>query len=129
MYDELKSTWDELTGPGQLFEIETLQVRGSPMRSYKHAPASLRDIWLGTAAYQDREYLIYEDERCTYAKAHEFTASIANWLSRQGVKPGDRVAIAMRNYPEWMLSYWAVVSRRACPRRACTAVTSERVLL
>jgi len=113
MYDELKSTWDELTGPGQLFEIETLQVRGSPMRSYKHAPASLRDIWLGTAAYQDREYLIYEDERCTYAKAHEFTASIANWLSRQGVKPGDRVAIAMRNYPEWMLSYWAVVSMGA----------------
>jgi long-chain acyl-CoA synthetase len=113
MYDELRSTWDELTGPGQLFEIETLQVRGSPMRSYKHAPKSLRDIWLGTAAYQDREYLIFEDERCTYAKAHEFTASIANWLSQQGVQPGDRVAIAMRNYPEWMLAYWATVSMGA----------------
>ncbi|MEZ5571263.1 MAG: class I adenylate-forming enzyme family protein [Halioglobus sp.] len=113
MYSELKSTWDELTGPGQLFEIETLQVRGSPMRSYKHAPASLRDIWLGTAAHQDREYLIFEQERCTYAQAHVFTASIANWLVQQGVQPGDRVAIAMRNYPEWMLSYWAVVSMGA----------------
>ena len=113
MYDELKSTWDEMTGPGQLFEIETLQVRGAPMRSYKHAPGSLREIWLGTAAHGDREYLIFEDERCTYTQAHEFTASIAHWLSRQGVQPGDRVAIAMRNYPEWMLAYWAVVSMGA----------------
>ena len=113
MYAELKEAWEELIAPGQIFEIETLQVRGAPMRSYKHAPPALRDIWLGTAAHGDREYLIYEDERCTYSQAHEFTASIANWLTQQGVQPGDRVAIAMRNYPEWMLSYWAVVSMGA----------------
>ena len=113
MYNELKSVWDELTSAGQLFEIETLDVRGFPARSYKHAPASLREIWQGTAAYEGREYLIYQDERYTYTQAHELTASIANWLSIQGVQPGDRVAIAMRNYPEWMLAYWAVVSMGA----------------
>ena len=113
MYNELKSVWDELTSAGQLFEIETLDVRGFPARSYKHAPASLREIWQGTAAYEGREYLIYQDERYTYAQAHELTASIANWLSIQGVQSGDRVAIAMRNYPEWMLAYWAVVSMGA----------------
>lgn len=113
MYAELKEAWKELTAPGQMFEIETLQVRGAPLRSYKLAPPSLRDIWLSTAGYEDREYLIYEEERCTYAQAHEFTAAIANWLSQQGVQPGDRVAIAMRNYPEWMLAYWAVVSMGA----------------
>ena len=113
MYEELRSTWEELTAPGQIFEIDTLEVRGSPIRNYKHAPNSLRDIWLGTAAYQDREYLIFGGERYTYAQAHECTAAIANWLSLQGVRPGDRVAIAMRNYPEWMLAYWAVVSMGA----------------
>lgn len=113
MYEELKSTWSDLIAPGQLFEVETLQVRGSPMRVYKHAPASLRDIWLGTAAYSDREYLIYQDERHTYAQSHAYAASIAHWLSERGVQPGDRVAIAMRNYPEWMLAYWAVVSMGA----------------
>ena len=25
----------------------------------------------------------------------------------QGVRPDDRVAIAMRNYPEWVVAYWA----------------------
>ena len=113
MYDELRNAWDELTAAGQMFEIETLKLRGFPARSYKHAPASLREIWQGTAAYQDREYLIFQDERYTYEQAHELTGSIANWLSMQGVQPGDRVAIAMRNYPEWMLAYWAVVSMGA----------------
>jgi steroid-24-oyl-CoA synthetase len=113
MYEELKATWDELTAPGQVFEVATLEVRGAPLRTYKHAPGSLRDIWLGTAAFAEREYLIFQDERHTYARSHEFTAAIANWLTQQGVKPGDRVAIAMRNYPEWMLAYWAAVSMGA----------------
>jgi long-chain acyl-CoA synthetase len=113
MYEELRDAWSELTAAGQIFQIETIEVRGAPMLSYTLAPASLRDIWLGTAAYGDREYLIYENERYTYTQAHEQVASIANWLRQQGVQPGDRVAIAMRNYPEWMLGYWAAVSMGA----------------
>jgi acyl-CoA synthetase (AMP-forming)/AMP-acid ligase II len=96
-----------------MFELNTLEVRGAPMRSYAMAPPSLREVWLSTAGYADREYLIYKDERCTYTQAHEFTASIANWLSQQGVQPGDRVAIAMRNYPEWMMAYWAITAMGA----------------
>lgn len=113
MYEELKNAWSELTAAGQIFQVETIEVRGVPVRSYALAPDSLRDIWLGTAAYADREYLIYENERYTYTEAHQQVAAIANWLSKQGVQPGDRVAIAMRNYPEWMLGYWAVVSMGA----------------
>ncbi|MFT4825537.1 MAG: acyl-CoA synthetase (AMP-forming)/AMP-acid ligase II [Halioglobus sp.] len=113
MYEELKTAWNELTAPGQMFEIKTIEVRGAPMQSYAVAPPSLREIWLSTAAHADREYLIYADERITYAQAHEKVGSIANWLSGQGIVPGDRVAIAMRNYPEWMLAYWAVTSMGA----------------
>lgn len=113
MYEALRSTWEEMIAPGQVFEIETIEVRGSPMRCYKHAPASLRDIWLATAAHGEQEYLIYQDERITYTQAHDISASVAHWMSQQGVQPGDRVAIAMRNYPEWMLAYWAVVSMGA----------------
>ena len=40
-------------------------------------------------------------------EAHAQVAAIASWLDGRGVKRGDRVAIAMRNYPEWMLIYWA----------------------
>src|SRR6185503_1851642 len=62
---------------------------------------------LSTAAFAERDYLVYGDERITYAEAHRQVASIANWLQSRGVVAGDRVAIAMRNYPEWLLIYWA----------------------
>ncbi len=109
-YKELKQAWAELTSAGQPFEIEVKEVRGVPIRTYKNAPPSVREFWLSTAAFADRTYIVYQDERITYAQAHQIVASVANWLMAQGVQPGDRVAIAMRNYPEWMLIYWACVS-------------------
>jgi long-chain acyl-CoA synthetase len=49
-YAELKTAWAELTGPGAPFEIEEITVRGAPMRIYKHAPPTIRALWLSTAA-------------------------------------------------------------------------------
>ncbi|MEC8808461.1 MAG: class I adenylate-forming enzyme family protein, partial [Pseudomonadota bacterium] len=85
-------------------------VRGVDIKTYANALTNLRDAWVSTAAYAEREYIVYEDERLTYAQAHEHVNSLGNWLIGQGVQPGDRVAIAMRNYPEWILSYWDILS-------------------
>lgn len=109
-YAELLKARNELTGPGGAFEIVEADVLGNRLRIYKNAPASVRDVWLSTLQFAERPYLIYQDERLTYAQAHEQVNAVAAWLAAQGVKPGDRVAIAMRNYPEWMLIYWACVS-------------------
>jgi long-chain acyl-CoA synthetase len=110
MYHQLEEVWNELTGPGAQFEIAEVVVRGNPMRTYVNAPASLRDVWLASRAFAERDYLVYHDERITFTEAHRQVGSIACWLQAQGVGPGDRVAIAMRNYPEWLLAYWATVS-------------------
>lgn len=108
-YKELKQAWSELIAPGAPFEIQEVEVRGVRLRAYKNTPPNIRALWLSTAAYGEREYLVYQDERITYAQAHAQVNAIAAWLWDQGVRPGDRVAIAMRNYPEWMLIYWACV--------------------
>jgi long-chain acyl-CoA synthetase len=109
-YKELKAAWAELTAPGAPFEIGEIVVRGSPMRIYRNAPPTVRDLWLSSAQFAEREYLVYRDERMTYGQAHVQVNAIAGWLAGQGVGRGDRVAIAMRNYPEWILIYWACVS-------------------
>ncbi|MFN3237091.1 MAG: class I adenylate-forming enzyme family protein [Pseudomonadales bacterium] len=111
MYAELKQVWDSLIAPGQQFEIAEVEVRGETIKAYANAPPSLREVWLATAEFAERDYLVYNDDRWTYAQAHQDVASIANWLEAAGVQQGDRVAIAMRNYPEWLLSYWACVSQ------------------
>jgi long-chain acyl-CoA synthetase len=110
VYDELRQVWQEMTAPGGPFEIRTEQVLGRPLRTYAGAPPSLREVWLASAGYGDRDYLVYEDERRSFTQAHAEVAAIAAWLTERGVTSGDRVAIAMRNYPEWMMVYWAAVS-------------------
>jgi len=109
-YSELKQARAELTGPGGQFEIIEADVLGQRLRVFKNAPPSIREVWLSTIQFAERPYLIYGDERITYGESHTLVNSIAAWLAAQGVKPGDRVAVAMRNFPEWMLIYWACVS-------------------
>ncbi len=113
LYGHLRTVWGEFTGPGGPFEVVTQDVLGAPTRCYAAAPPSVREVWLSTVQFAERDYLIYNDERLTYAQTHQRVASIAAWLSAQGVQPGDRVAIAMRNYPEWMQCYWAILSMGA----------------
>ena len=108
-YAELKKAWSELTGPGGQFEIVRQPIRGVETLTYKNAPPNVRALWLASKAFADREYLIYQDERITYGEAHAQVDALAAWLGAQGVRKGDRVAIAMRNYPEWLLIYWACV--------------------
>ena len=110
MLDVLNQVTAQLTTPGQMFELTDATVRGNKMKVWANAPDSLRDVWLSTSAHADRDYLVYQDERWTYSQAHEEVARIANWLVSRGIGQHDRVAIAMRNYPEWMLCYWAVAS-------------------
>ena len=109
-YAELKQVCAALTSPGTPFEMETTEVQGIPMRIFKNAPKNLRDIWSATAAFADQDYIVYEDERLTYAQAQAISERVSVWLLSQGVQSGDRVAIAMRNYPEWLLIFWACVS-------------------
>lgn len=105
--DEILS---RMTGPGEPFEIRTQSVNGTPLRVFAHAPASMREIISATSDSVERPYLMYHDEILTYGESLEKIASLAQWLVDHGVQKGDRVAIGMRNYPEWPLAYWAVVS-------------------
>mgnify|MGYP002475889157 CR=1 FL=1 len=101
----------ELTlAPGGLLELETVERDGVPLLAYKNAPGSMRDIWLLAAGNGDSDYLVYQDERWTYTEAARDIAAFAAWLVAQGIEPGDRVGISMRNYPEWMLAHWAINS-------------------
>ncbi len=110
MYQELSSAWNELTAPGAQFEVTEVNVRGAMIKTYVNAPQSLRELWQASATFADNDYLVYQEERLTYAQAHVQVAAIASWLKAQGVQPGDRVGIAMRNYPEWILAFMAVTS-------------------
>ena len=105
---ELQTAWDELTAAGGRYETHRIDAGGIPRRAYKAAPLTLRDIWVDAAArFADRIYLVFGDERLTYGEAFRQSQCIAAWMQARGIGKGDRIAIAMRNYPEWMLVHWA----------------------
>lgn len=91
--------------------MSTIEVRGIPMRVFDNAPPNVRALWAATAGHGDATYLVFEDEHLSYAEVHAAVRSLAHALiDTYGVRPGDRVAVAMRNYPEWVIAYWACVS-------------------
>jgi long-chain acyl-CoA synthetase len=97
-----------LTAPGQIFEMEELTIRGVPTRTWKNAPPSLRAVLDLSLQHGDATFLVYEDERTTFAEHYRIACSLAHRLQHAfGVEPGDRVAIVMRNLPEWVMAFWA----------------------
>ncbi|MBM4383009.1 MAG: acyl--CoA ligase [Deltaproteobacteria bacterium] len=100
-----------LTGPGGPFEIVEEDVLGERMRVFKNRPRSLRDLLRASAAHGDKEYLVHDARRITYAQHLAHVASVAAALrERYGIARGDRVAILAANCAEWPLAFWATVS-------------------
>ncbi len=111
MIDEFQQAWDELTAPGAQFATTTIDVRGVPIKVFESALPSMRTVWELARGYGDRDYVVYEDERFTFLEADAIIRALAARLvDVHGVQPGDRVALAMRNYPEWVFGYWATIS-------------------
>ena len=103
-----------LTGPGGEFEITRETIRGVDLKVWKNAPRSLRDILAASRAHGDQKFLVYEGEHLTFAEHFRAAAAFANALrDRFGIEKGDRVAIAMRNYPEWSIAFWGAAAAGA----------------
>ncbi len=90
-----------LTAPGAPFEMGEQLIRGVPTRVWKNAPPTLRELFLAGRAHGEKTFLVYDDERASFESFARAAIAIAHGLLEQGVRKGDRVAIAMRNLPEW----------------------------
>jgi long-chain acyl-CoA synthetase len=97
----------ELTAPGGPAELREAVVRGVPLRVHVTSPQVLRDVHDGTAAHGDRAYTVYDGERVTYAEHRARVAALARRYDGIGLQRGDRIAICLRNYPEWAPLCWA----------------------
>ena len=99
-----------LNAPGSPFEWEEIDIRGVRTRVWKNAPPTLRDIFLrGRASFAARTFLVYQDDRTTFEGFARAALTIAHRLAQEGVQKGDRVAIAMRNLPEWPAAFYGAI--------------------
>lgn len=105
-----------LTAAGAPFELETVERDGQRLLAYRHAFRTLPDLLNAGRAHAGREFIVHEGERWSFERFYSAVDALAGRLQQElGIGPGDRVAIAMRNRPEWAVAFVAVALIGAVP--------------
>jgi long-chain acyl-CoA synthetase len=99
-----------ITSPGMPCEMEEIVIRGVPTRVWKNLPPSLRSVAELARGHGEKIFLVHEDERVSFEAFFRAVAALAHELAEAGVVKGDRVAIIMRNIPEWPVAFYAAAS-------------------
>jgi len=94
-----------------MFKVGEAEIRGNTYRVFENAPPSLAGLFAHGASHGDKEFLYFEGERLSFAETWARACRFAHALQDElGVRQGDHVAIAMRNFPEWCIAYMAIIS-------------------
>lgn len=122
------ATIDQLTATGGPFEFENVTINGMECRVFKQTPRCLTDAYEALRQFSDLDLVVYGDRRLTYGQAAEQAASLAKHLrENHQIEKGDRVAIAMRNTPEWIISFLAITSLGAIPALVNSRGTPDEI--
>lgn len=100
----------QLTGSGAPFEVTDTPRSNYFVKSYRNAEPNLRSVMTPGRQFGDALFLEYLDQKWTFNQFFKAVDALAGHLQTVcGVQPGDRVAIAMRNRPEWLVAFVAIV--------------------
>jgi len=108
--EAIRAATARVTAHGQPYEVVEATIDGSSFRVFANAPANLRELYRSSLAHGDKDFYVYQNERCTFAEAWRQAARVARQLEHLGVSAGDRVGIAARNYPEWIFAFMGITS-------------------
>mgnify|MGYP001296499540 CR=1 FL=1 len=99
----------KLSGEGEDYELVEGTVFSRPCRLFKNGPKTLRELYEQNLS--DETFIVYENERLSYRQTYEMASRVAQMMiSEYGITSGDRVAISMRNFPEWIIAFCATTS-------------------
>ena len=115
MKSELDRRFDEeierVTGPGGRIIIGSDELGRAIAKNF---PSTLPEFFKTFAALNAaNEALVAGDERFTFSELDELSDRISHGLVARGIRKGDRVGIAMRNCPAWILSYMGALKAGA----------------
>ncbi|MGO9102647.1 MAG: class I adenylate-forming enzyme family protein, partial [Mycobacterium sp.] len=105
-----------LTAADGIFAVTEQQMTGVPRRVFTHAAPTVRDILTSGRGHGGADFVVFGDQRLSFEQFFADVDALAAVLQHDmGVKPGERVAIAMRNCPDWILTFAAAVHVGAIP--------------
>src|SRR5271170_7590819 len=105
----ISEAYARLTGSGSPFEIERREISGVRLRVWKNAPPTLREAFAAGCSFGGKIFLVHGEDRVSFEGFARAALNVATVLRDLGVGKGDRVAIAMRNLPEWPVAFFGAV--------------------
>ncbi len=108
---DVQAKMREIVADGQFFELMDVELAGERYKAFKHAPPNLLAAVQSGRDHGDAEFLVYEGKRYSFNEFFRQVDALAAALQiEHRVGKGDRVAIAMRNRPEWCIAFVASIS-------------------
>lgn len=92
------------------FQTEHCQVGDRSFLAWKTGPKNLLDIFAMSQNHSDKEYLVLDDARITFGAFGNAVKHLARQMRNAGLQKGDRVALLMRNRPEWPVVFFATAA-------------------
>ena len=107
----MDSTMAALTAEGAPLALGSVERFGVTLPTIAAAPPALSYYFAHYAnEHRDLTFLVAGDERLTFGEVHAAATRVARALvAAHGVAKGDRIGIAMRNSPSWIVLYMGIV--------------------
>nr|WP_279086598.1 class I adenylate-forming enzyme family protein [Comamonas thiooxydans] len=117
MGEKIRNIRAQLTSQGAPFEVQQVTLSdGRSVAAYRNAFQNLAQVIDAGRVHGAAEFMVYGEDRWTFDRFFAAADALASRLQKQcGIKPGDRVAIAMRNRPEWAVAFAAIALLGAVP--------------
>ena len=103
----MKATIEELTASDAFFEVCPISTERGALAGYKNAPNTLTEIIQNARGHGDLNFIVSGDTRLSFSTFFERADALRAYLELQGLTPGDRFAIAMRNNAQWLIGFTA----------------------
>ncbi len=111
----LDEALEAVIGEGKTFQLGSIQRYGRDLPIILNAPPALPQYFAYFCQmHADLTFLIEGEERLTFADTYARAREVAAALVAHGVQRGDRIGIAMRNGPSWIVSYMGVTMAGGC---------------
>lgn len=101
----------QLTAVNTQFEVVEKKIDGVKYPFFKNLPKNLNELYQIGQQFHDKSFFIHHGKSLSYRDVLDQMGNLAHVLvSRFGIKKGDRIALAMRNLPEWCVAFMAITS-------------------
>lgn len=113
IFEEISQIKQQLLHPQSPFAVTVDERTELPV--YQNAASTMISMIQTARTESDETFLVYRDMSWTFGEFYQAVDNLASYLQSQHVQPGDKIALAMRNRPEWCIAFVAIVMVGAVP--------------